>query len=239
MPEKKLRLTRKEFREDLPDADQVVLIHGDEKVPAGRLGINIGIAKACYFAFLDPALLQELCRSVEFQPPGFRISKMDPAELFSQLVRHVQRNGYGTGPLVGLIDDAALNLAQVDPMVFKMDLLSPLGNSWEFDAECWAAATWLKARLGRLNQNTGSRLAEIGSRWLSDAAASHRHPDVDSRPPQNGAALKAKEKATAWRDRALRAEKTLASLRSSRDSFERELRDAKGEVHSFQQEVVR
>jgi hypothetical protein len=101
MPEKKLRLTRKEFREDLPNADRVVLIHGDEKAPEGQLGINIGVAKACYFALLDPTLLHELCRQVEFQPPGFRINKMDPAELFVQLVRHVQRKGYGTGPLVG------------------------------------------------------------------------------------------------------------------------------------------
>jgi uncharacterized LabA/DUF88 family protein len=238
MPEKKLRLTRKEFREDLPDAEHVFLIHGDEKVPSGRSGINIGVAKACYMALLDPVLLQELCRSVEFQPPGFRINKMDPGELFSQFVRHVQRRGYGTGPLVGLIDDAALDLAQIDPMVFKVDILSP-GDSWESDVECWAAATWLKARLGRVDENTGSRLAEIGSRWLSDVVASTRHPVVDSRPPPDGAAQKAKEKATEWRDRALKSEKTLASLRSSRDSFERELRDAKGEVRALQLEVSR
>jgi uncharacterized LabA/DUF88 family protein len=239
MPGKKLRLTRKEFREDLPHAEQVLLMHGDEKVPAGWLGINIGVAKVCYLALHDPILLQELCRSVEFQPPGFRINKMDPGELFSQFVRHVQRRGYGTGPLVGLIDDAALDLVQIDPTVFKVDILSEPGDAWEFDPECWAAATWLKARLGRLDENTGSRLAEIGTRWLSDVAASTRHPAVDSRPPQTGAAQKAKEKATEWRDRALKAEKTLASLRSSRDSFERELRDAKGEVRSLRQEVSR
>jgi len=39
MPEKKLRLTRKEFRKDLPDTDKVFFVHGDEKVPAGRVGI--------------------------------------------------------------------------------------------------------------------------------------------------------------------------------------------------------
>jgi uncharacterized LabA/DUF88 family protein len=241
MPEKKLRLTRKEFREDLPNADRVVLIHGDEKAPEGQLGINIGVAKACYFALLDPTLLHELCRQVDFQPPGFRINKMDPAELFVQLVRHVQRKGYGTGPLVGLIDDAAFDLAEIDPMVFKVDILSALQASWatEWDAECWAAATWLKARLGRLGEDAGPKVAKIGSQWRFDVAASTRPPAIDSRPPQNGAAQKAKEKATAWRDRALKAEKTLASLRSSRDSFERELRDAKGEVRALQQEASR
>ena len=241
MPEKKLRLTRKEFREDLPDIDKVFFVSGDEKAPAGRLGINLGVAKACYLALLDPALLQDLCRSVGFQPPGFRINKMDPAELFSQFVRHVQRKGYGTRLLVGLIDDAALDLAHEDPIVFKVDILSALGNAWftEFDADTWAAATWLKARLGRLDENAGSKLAEISSQWRFEIPASTRPPDIDSRPPQNGAAQKAKEKATAWRDRALKAEKALASLRSSRDSFERELRDAKGESRSLQMEVSR
>jgi uncharacterized LabA/DUF88 family protein len=241
MSEKKLRLTRKEFRDDLPDTDKVFFVQGDEKAPAGRLGINLGVAKACYLALLDPALLQELCRQVEFQPPGFRINKMDPAELFVQLVRHVQRKGYGTGPLVELIDGAAQNLAEMDPVVFKVDILSALRAPWitEFDAECWAAATWLKARLGRLDEEAGPKVAEIGSQWLFDVAASSRQPTGDSRAPQDGAAQKAKEKATAWRDRALKAEKALASLRSSRDSFERELRDAKGEMRSLQMEVSR
>jgi uncharacterized LabA/DUF88 family protein len=238
MPQKKLRLTRKEFREDLPNADRVSIIHGDEKAPEGHSGINIGVAKVCYLVLLDPALLQELCRQVEFQPPGFRINKMDPAELFVQLVRHVQRMGYGIAPLVTLIDGAALDLAEMDPMVFKVDILSEVRAPWitGWDAECWAAATWFKARLGKLDEDASATAAEIGSQWLSDVA---RHPVIDSRPPQDEAAQKAKEKATAWRDRALTAEKTLASLRSSRDSFERELRDARTELRSLHQEVSR
>jgi uncharacterized LabA/DUF88 family protein len=241
MPEKKVRLTRKDFRDDLPGADRVLLIHGDEKAPEGQPGINIGIAKVCCLTLVDPVLLPEMCRQVEFQPAGFRINKMDPAELFVQLVRHVQRKGYGTGPLVALIDCAALDVADGDPMVFKVDILSALRGPWvnESDAECWAAATWLKARLGRLDEDAGAKAVEIGSRWLTDIAALSRLPALDSRQPQNGAAQKAKEKATVWRDRALKAEKTLASLRSSRDSFERELRDAKAEVRSLQQEVSR
>jgi len=241
MPEKKLKLSRKEFQADLPDPDRVFLIHGDAEAPEGGVGIHTGIAKACYLVLLDPAPLQELCRLVGFQPPGFRINKMDPAELFIQLVRHVQSRGYGAAPVVKLIDDAASCLAETDPEVFKVNLLSAPGafGISEDEAECWAAATWLKARLGVLDKNTSSQLTEIGSQYLFHVAASNRLPVTYPRTPQDDATQKAKEKATAWRDRALKAEKELSRLRSSRDSFERELRETKGETELLRVEVSR
>src|SRR5262245_18368020 len=103
MPKKKLKLTRKEFQAELPSAGQVVFIQGDARAPEGWVGVQMEVGKACYLTLFEQSHLQEMCRMVEFQPAAFRINKMDPAELFVQLVRYVQNIGFGASFLIIMI----------------------------------------------------------------------------------------------------------------------------------------
>src|SRR2546426_3740123 len=137
-----MKVTRKEIDAPLVNAQEVVILTGaGEKALDGKLGIPLAVGLACYSVLFDPRLLQEMCQSAGFQPAGFRINKMDPAELFIQFVRYIQKSGLGVGPLVETIDDAAFDVAESDPMVFKMDLLQPphIVTIHDPDAECWTA----------------------------------------------------------------------------------------------------
>src|SRR6266496_331208 len=158
-----MRLTRKEFNTDLAGAQDVVLLtSAGERNLEGKLGIPIDVARACYFVLFDARLLQEMCQTAGFQPPGFRVNKMAPDELFLQFIRFVQKSGLGVQPLIELIDDGALDFAESESEVFKANILEPplTASLHDFDAECWAAATWLKIRLGKLDESLVGRVSE-------------------------------------------------------------------------------
>src|SRR5881296_2314497 len=168
-----MKLTRKEFSAPLAEAKDVVLLtSAGERTLEGKLGIPIDVARACYFVLFDARLLQEMCQTAGFLPPGFRVNKMDPDELFLQFIRFVQKSGLGVQPLIELIDDGALDFAESEPEVFKTKILEPplTASTHDLDAECWAAATWLKLRLGKLDESLVARVSQACHAWLRQPA---------------------------------------------------------------------
>src|SRR6266498_3658434 len=190
-----MKLTRKEFNTALADAQDVVLLtSAAERNVDGKLGIPIDAARACYFVLFDARHLQEMCQTAGFQPAGFRVSKMDPDELFVQFFRFVQKSGLGIRPLIELIDDRALDIAESDPEVFKVNILEPplTTSMHDPDAECWAVATWLKLRLGKLDEPGVARVTEACHAWLRQPVPVIRPPAVSSMPFRDPSVEKAK-----------------------------------------------